>query len=83
MSSKKSSRGREKETLDLKALGRRIRELRGFDLNQRTFAAKLGISQSELSKFERGTRRPTLELVLRLKAEFGKSVGWLLTGKDP
>ena len=35
--------------VDWKAVGRRIRELRGFDMNQAEFARRIGISQSYLS----------------------------------
>lgn len=71
-----------KGTLDLSALGRRIRELRGFDVQQAEFAAMLGISQSQLSKYERGESEPPLAVLLKLKQRFGRSLDWLLTGED-
>jgi DNA-binding transcriptional regulator YiaG len=82
MSSRTFGRRKKEEALDMKAIGRRIRELRGFDLNQQTFSRLLATSQSELSKFERGERKPSLELLLRIKAKFGKTVDWILTGKE-
>lgn len=63
-----------------RAVGRRLRQLRGFDLTQEAFAEQLGISQSQLSKYERGLILPPAEVLLRVKQEFKVSVDWLLTG---
>jgi transcriptional regulator with XRE-family HTH domain len=65
---------------DIKAIGRRIRQVRGFDLTQEAFAEQLGISQSQLSKYERGLILPPAEVLLRIKEKFKVSVDWLLTG---
>lgn len=65
---------------DLASIGHRIRQLRGSE-RQEIFAPTLGISQSQLSKMERGTLPPSVEVLLRLKERFGKSVDWILTGK--
>ncbi len=65
--------------LDLKAIGSRIRELRG-DLPQEELAAFLGISQGQLSKIERGSVSPTLQTLLGVSAKFGKSLDWIVTG---
>jgi transcriptional regulator with XRE-family HTH domain len=65
--------------LDLKAIGRRIREIRGFDLTQVEFSHLLGISQKQLSKYELGRSAPTLEILLKLKVYSGKSIDWILT----
>ena len=64
----------------LRAVGRRLRQVRGFDLTQEAFAEQLGISQSQLSKYERGLMLPPAEVLLRVKQEFKVSVDWLLTG---
>ena len=48
--------------------------VRGFDLTQAAFAEQLGISQSQLSKYERGLMLPTAEVLLRLKQKFNVSV---------
>jgi transcriptional regulator with XRE-family HTH domain len=64
---------------DLAAIGKRIRQVRG-DEGQEVFAPRLGITQSQLSKVERGVLPPSIEVLLRLKKEFGKSVDWILTG---
>lgn len=67
---------------DMKSIGRRIRQLRGFDVTQDEFAKKLGISQSQLSKYERGTVAPPADVLIRIKEQLRVSIDWLLTG-DP
>jgi transcriptional regulator with XRE-family HTH domain len=67
---------------DLKAVGRRLRQLRGFDVTQADFARKLGISQSQLSKYERGVAAPPADVLIRLKEMLRISLDWLLTGND-
>lgn len=67
---------------DLHAIGRRIREIRGFDLTQAEFGRMLGIGQTQLSKYEKGQSAPTLEFLLKLKAYSGKSIDWIVEGKD-
>jgi transcriptional regulator with XRE-family HTH domain len=64
----------------LKMLGRRIRQLRGFDVTQGEFAKRLAISQSQLSKYERGLVAPPADVLIRIKEQFGVSIDWLLTG---
>jgi transcriptional regulator with XRE-family HTH domain len=64
-----------------KTVGRRIRELRGFDLTQEEFARRIGISQNYLSTMERGNVQIGSEILLRISREFGKSIEWLLTGE--
>jgi len=66
---------------DLKALGRRIRQIRGFETRQTELAKLLGITQAQLSKYERGKNAPTLELLLKLKHISGKSIDWIVTGE--
>jgi len=70
-----------RDSPDLKALGRRLRELRGFELTQEEFANELGVSQSQLSKFERGVAAPPAEVLFFVKRRFGVSLDWLLTGE--
>jgi DNA-binding transcriptional regulator YiaG len=67
---------------DLRAIGRRIREIRGFDLTQAEFGRILGVGQTQLSKYEMGHSVPTLELLLRLKAYSGRSIDWIVTGEE-
>jgi transcriptional regulator with XRE-family HTH domain len=69
--------------VDLVAIGRRIRELRGFDMTQVEFARRIGVAQSHLSALERGETQPCAAVLLEISHEFGKSVDWLLTGEMP
>ena len=81
---KRSTRkSREKARLDLQAMGRRIRELRGFEMTQAEFAHRIGVAQSYLSALERGEKEPGAAILLAISQEFGKSVDWLLTGQAP
>jgi len=67
-------------SIDWKAVGRRIRELRGFDVTQEEFAIRVGVSQSYLSTVEHGQVEVGAEVLLSVSREFGKSIEWLLTG---
>ena len=67
---------------DLKAIGRRIREIRGFDLTQAEFGRILGVGQTQLSKYEMGQSAPTLDVLLKLKAHSGRSIDWIVIGED-
>lgn len=71
---------RAQKRLDLKAIGLRIRELRG-DIQQEEFAPRLGISQSQLSKLERGKKVPHLEVLTRITELFAVSLDWIVWGK--
>jgi transcriptional regulator with XRE-family HTH domain len=68
--------------VDLKAVGRRIREIRGFDLTQAQFCTLLGIPQQTYSKYEVGQVAPPLEVLVRLKAHSGRSIDWIVTGEE-
>lgn len=67
---------------DLHAIGRRIRQIRGFDLTQAQFGKLIGIGQTQLSKYEKGQSVPTLEFLLKLKAHSGKSLDWIVSGEE-
>jgi transcriptional regulator with XRE-family HTH domain len=69
-------------TVDWVAVGRRIRELRGFDMTQEEFAHRIGISQNYLSTLEHGKVEVGAQILLRIAREFGKTIEWLLTGED-
>ena len=79
MASKKLLRKR--AIIDWRTVGRRIRELRGFDMTQAEFARRIGIAQGFLSAIERGEKEPGAAVLLAIAQEFGKSVDWLLTGQ--
>jgi len=68
--------------IDVKSLGRRIREIRGFDLTQVRFAGILGIRQTTLSKYEQGLAEPPLDILVRLRDYSGKSIDWIVTGES-
>lgn len=76
MSSKKILRA------DLKAIARRIRQLRGFELTQGEFAEILGIGQSMVSKLERGELLPSVEMLIRMRIHSGRSIDWIVFGDD-
>jgi len=75
-------KSRNKARINLAPIGRRIRELRGFDLTQAEFAGRIGVAQSYLSALERGEKEPGAAVLLAISREFNKSVDWLLTGKQ-
>jgi transcriptional regulator with XRE-family HTH domain len=68
--------------IDLRAIGRRVRQIRGFDLTQAEFSKRLGIGQQQLSNYEKGRSAPTLEILAKLKALSGKSLDWIVLGED-
>ncbi len=70
-----------KSEIDWKAVGRRVRELRGFEINQALFARQLNVSQGQLSRYEKGKSEISAEVLLRLARKCGKTIEWLLTGK--
>jgi transcriptional regulator with XRE-family HTH domain len=70
-----------KSRIDLVGIGRRIRELRGFDRTQAEFSRAIHVAQSYLSAIERGKKEPGAAVLLAISRELGKSVDWLLTGK--
>jgi len=70
------------ESVDWSAVGRRIRELRGLDLTQEEFASRIGISQNYLSTMEHGKVQVGAEILLNISREFGRSMEWILTGRE-
>jgi len=81
MKSRKKRRT-DKNVVDWGAVGRRIRELRGFNMTQENLADRIGVSQGHLSYMERGEKEIGADILLRISREFGKSLEWLLTGND-
>jgi transcriptional regulator with XRE-family HTH domain len=69
-------------SIDWTGVGRRIREIRGFDMTQQDFAERIGISQNYLSLMERGKVEIGAEILLRISYEFAKDIEWLLTGES-
>jgi transcriptional regulator with XRE-family HTH domain len=71
-----------RSAIDWGLVGRRIRELRGFDMTQEEFAQRVGVSQNYLSTMEHGKVEIGAEILLRISREYGKSLEWLLTGEE-
>ena len=71
-----------KPEIDWRSVGRRVREIRGFDANQAVFARELGVSQGQLSRYEQGESEIGAAVLLRLARKSGKTIEWLLTGSD-
>ena len=80
MSSRSS--GSKRGSIDWQAVGKRIRQLRGFDVTQEDFSKRINVSQSFLSAVERGKNEMGAEVLLAIIQEFGKSIEWLLTGQE-
>ncbi|MFI5089731.1 MAG: helix-turn-helix domain-containing protein [Terriglobales bacterium] len=71
----------QRQHADLKAIGARIRQLRGH-VHQEELAAYLGVSQGHLSKIERGQWAPTVEMLVRLSERFKTNIDWIVTGQS-
>jgi transcriptional regulator with XRE-family HTH domain len=76
------TRKKNRRVIDWNSVGRRIRELRGFDLNQTEFASSIGVSQGYLSSIENGLREIGPQVLLSISDRCGKSIEWLLTGEE-
>ncbi len=77
-----STRNIPKPTIDWNRVGRRVRELRGFDSTQAEFAEIIGISQGYLSAIERGEKEAGAEILLRIAKYCGRTLDWLVTGTE-
>ena len=62
------------------SLADRLRIVRG-SMGQTEFAKKIGSSQSGISAYEKGQRKPDYETLIRVATEFGVTLDWLLLGK--
>ena len=61
-------------------IAQRIRFLRGA-LSQATFAHRLGISQTDVSRYESSNRTPPMTLLTAIATEFHVSLDWLVFGE--
>lgn len=68
--------------MDKRALGRRLRELRGFDRTQDEVADALGISRTILSKYENGQTIPGGDIAVKLAGFYGVSIDYLFFGSE-
>lgn len=60
-------------------IAQRIRFLRGA-LSQAAFANRLGISQTDISRYESSSRIPPMSLLISIAKEFRVSLDWLVFG---
>lgn len=62
----------------MKEFRERLIELREeHDLNKVALAELIGVSKSAITRYESGEISPTLEVMLRIKKAFGKSLDWI------
>lgn len=66
--------------IDAGGVGLRIQMIRG-KMTQQELAKKLGIKQSNVSRYEKG-RIPNPEVLLKIAQFANVSIEWLLTGKE-
>jgi transcriptional regulator with XRE-family HTH domain len=55
--------------------------MRGFETTQADFARQLGVTQGQLSKYEKGISEIGAEVLLRLARKSGKTIEWWLKGE--
>lgn len=62
--------------------GKRIKALRQHNnLSQEEFALLVHISQSNLSKIEKGVSSPSLDVLFHMRRNFGVSIDYILYGR--
>jgi transcriptional regulator with XRE-family HTH domain len=79
--SKVKQEKRDQRTINWKAVGQRLRALRG-DMTQAQFAKRVGASQGYLSHLERGEKEIGPEILLRISQLCDRSMEWMLTGSE-
>lgn len=67
--------------VDLKAIGKRIWQIRGNE-SQESFGARIGVSKSMVSMYERGEAFPKPEVLARIVEASGRTFDWLYRGED-
>lgn len=77
------STGPENVEIDWKAVGRRIRELRGFDTTQAELAREIGVTQGYFSHLEKGQKEPGALILYKIAKKYSTTVEWLLVGNPP
>ena len=53
-----------------------------LNLNQQDFADSLNTTQAVISRYEQGTRSPTVDFLFKLLQLYQTDVNWLLTGRE-
>lgn len=65
-------------------IAERIKTIRkSASLGQQEFAKRLGTSQSTVSAFEKGDRKPDVEMAIHICDIFNANIQWLLLGSGP
>ena len=65
----------------VKGLGGRLKSARDLeDMYQWEVAAKCGCQVTEISRYEKGSREPSLTNLVKLAAALGVTTDWLLKG---
>ena len=72
---------RKEDNMDKKAIGRRLRELRG-SRTQNEVADAIGISVTAVGMYERGERIPRDEIKVKLAVFYGKTVEEIFFDKN-
>jgi len=63
-------------------MNKRIKKIRlTLNLCQKDFAQLLETSQSNISKYERGEMKPTLDFLINLNEKLNVNLNWVLIGK--
>jgi len=70
-------------TADKREIGKRIKKIRIIDLemNQDEFAKKLGVTQSTVSRYEKGEVIPPADILLKIAKLVNTTVEEILEGK--
>ena len=60
-------------------MGKRIKELRNeCELSQKSLADKIGVAQNTIAQYEKGTAKPSLEVLVKLAVTFSTSTDYVL-----
>jgi transcriptional regulator with XRE-family HTH domain len=63
-------------------VGERLKAVRKqIDATQEEFARKLGVKMMAVSRYETGTRVPSIETIANLRENVHVDINWLLTGE--
>ena len=63
-------------------IGERIKKIRkDKNLNQKSFAKAIGISQGALSEIENSNINPSIETVISIVKQYNISLNWLILGE--
>lgn len=54
--------------------------MKALDLNQASFAARIGVSQPALNNYLKGIRRPDLDVAINIQTKTGVTLDWLYLG---